>query len=70
MKDPHGISIRRQGDVVELKIYATYGGRSETFRGKANVNNKNQMIALFDAARAKGLEIPPPPEERSNWYDG
>ena len=67
-RSPHGISVKKEGEIVEIRIYRCQDGREETFRGKARVNNPKEMEFLFQAAQHKGLEIPKRKVEKDNWY--
>ena len=67
-KSPHGISVKKEGEIVEIRIYRCQEGREETFRGKARVNNPKEMERLFQAAQHKGLSIPANKVEWGNWF--
>lgn len=66
-RSPHAISVKKEGEIVEIRIYRCQDGREETFRGKARVNNPKEMEFLFQAAQHKGLEIPKGKLD-DNWY--
>lgn len=54
---PTSASVRQQGDMIELKLYSTYGGNMVYFKGRAPLNNHKALKALFDAAQSKGLDL-------------
>lgn len=52
------LSVRKHGEIVEIRIYSAYHGRDDYFRGKARLNNEKELDALFEAACANGLKMP------------
>jgi len=65
----HAISVKKEGEVLEIRIYRCQQGREETFRGKARLNNPKEMATLFEAAQFKGLEIPKGKVKPGWWFD-
>jgi len=59
------MSVRKQGDIVEIRMYSCYSGRDDYFRGKARLNNPEEIRNLLEAAASKGLELP---KRESGWW--
>lgn len=62
-KELKGISLKRDSDIIEIKLrdnaYKKY------YEGKANINDKKQMIKLLKELEEKGVDL----RKKSGWFD-
>lgn len=56
-KRPINISVRKQGGIIEIRLYDCYEDRYDYFRAKARVNNQEEMRTLLSALESKGVSL-------------
>ena len=60
-----GISIRKEGDIIEVKLSdATY---TPFFKSEARMNDRRDMQRLKEELRQKGVRFPKD-KEQQDWF--
>ncbi|KKN76054.1 hypothetical protein LCGC14_0374440 [marine sediment metagenome] len=59
-----GISIRKEGDIIEVKLRDS--SFVPFFVTKARINDKKDMLRLKEDLRNKGIRFPPDKEQ--DWF--